>query len=73
MPLVKKCAVTAMSKNIAKEMKRCPARGKRRSKCQKRAVAIGYSVLRKACGVTSKRRMTPKQIVAIGKRRRKKR
>jgi len=73
MPLIKRCSATAMSRNIAVETKKCPASGKRKRKCQQRAVAIGYSVLRKACGVKSKRRMTPKQIVAIGKRRRKKR
>lgn len=60
MPLDKSCSADAMSTNTKNLV------GKE-GKAQKQAVAIAYSVLRKACGVSSdKGRMTPKQIVSFG-------
>jgi len=60
MPLDKGCSTDAMSKNIK-------ALVDKEGKPQKQAVAIAYSVLRKACGLQGKEQMTPKQIVAFGK------
>jgi hypothetical protein len=37
------------------------------------AVAIGYSKLKKACGCTSKRRLTPSRIITCGLRSRRRR
>lgn len=72
MPLVKRCTLAAMQANVRREIRgRCARkRGKGKAACQAQAVAIGYSVLRKACGVRTKKKLTPKQIVAIGARRR---
>lgn len=60
MPLDKGCSTSAMGKNIKSLVDQ-------EGKPQKQAVAIAYSVLRKACGVDGKERMTPKQIVSFGK------
>jgi Zn finger protein HypA/HybF involved in hydrogenase expression len=61
MPLDKSCSVDAMSSNIGKLVKD-------EKKDQKQAVAISYSVLKKACGVDGDEKMTPKEIVAMGKK-----
>lgn len=55
---IKKCSTKAMSQNI-RHYRHAGKEGPQ-------AVAIAYSVLKKACGVTSKERMTPKEIVAKG-------
>jgi hypothetical protein len=62
MPLDRGCSTKAMSKNIKTMVDR-------EGKPQDQAVAIGYSVLRKSCGVTGSdgEGMTPKQIVGAGK------
>lgn len=53
----KRCAVEAVSANIRHFI--C-----REGWAQPRAVAASLAILKKACGVKSTRRMTPKQIVA---------
>jgi len=52
------CDVAAVSRNISAEMKA--------GKPQKQAIAIGLSVLKRACGVPGDQKMTPKEIVAAG-------
>ena len=59
MPLDKGCSTAAMGKNIKGLVDQ-------EGKPQKQAVAIAYSVLRKACGIEGKEKMTPKQIVSFG-------
>ena len=54
MPLKKTCSLKAFKSNFKKEMKK-------RSKSQ--ALAISYKTLKDVCGVSSKKRMTPKEIV----------
>ena len=60
MPLSKGCSTKAMSDNISTLVNKD-------GKPQKQAVAIGYAVLKKACGVTGNEKMTPDEIVASGK------
>lgn len=62
MPLLKRCSTRAMSRNIG----RCRHEGRPAAQC----AAIAYSVLKRACGVKTKKRMTPKQIVARRRKRR---
>jgi hypothetical protein len=62
MPLAKTCSTKAMSKN----MRKCIREGESRSRC----AAMSYRTLKRACRVKSKKRMTPKQIVAKRRRRR---
>ena len=62
MPYQKRCSTKAMQENVRLFI--------REGKGQRQAVAIAYSVLKKACRCLMKRRMTPKQIVACGKRKR---
>jgi len=50
-----------MSSNISKMVK-----DEKKDKAQ--AVAISYSVLKKACGVEGEKKMTPKEIVAAGEK-----
>lgn len=59
MPLDKSCSTSAMSDNVSRLSKE--------GKPQDQAVAIAYSVLKKACGVKSGEKMTPSEIVARGK------
>lgn len=63
--LKKRCSVEAMSENVRQE--------RRRGRPAAQAAAIGYRTLKEACGCRSERRMTPKQIVACGKKRRRRR
>lgn len=56
MPLEKRCSTGAMQRNVRREVKA--------GKSQAQAAAIGYSTLKKACGVTTDRKLTPKEIVA---------
>ena len=56
MPLERRCSTKAMGRNVAREIKA----GKDKSQ----ASAIGYSTLKKACGVTTDKKLTPKEIVA---------
>lgn len=60
MPLIKRCSTKAFGKNIGAELKA--------GKPQKQAVAIGFSQLKKSCGVETDKRLTPSEIVARGKR-----
>lgn len=62
-PLIKRCSMDAFEKNI----RRMWREGKRAKGTQH--VAIALSTLKRACGVKSKRRMTPREIIAAGKER----
>jgi hypothetical protein len=57
------CSLVAFDRNVSREYKA----GKTAQGTQH--VAIAISVLKRACGVDSKGRMTPKEIVAAGKRK----
>lgn len=54
------CSLVAFDRNVSREYKA----GKTAQGTQH--VAIAISVLKRACGVDSKKRMTPKEIVAAG-------
>lgn len=58
-PLMKSCSTKAFGKNIGAELKA----GKPRNQ----AVAIGFSQLKKSCGVETDKKLTPKEIVARGR------
>ena len=60
MPLRRECSLEAFSKNIETEIKS--------GKPRPQSVAIAYSVLKKACGVKSKKKMTPKEIISMGRK-----
>lgn len=59
MPLNRTCSLDAVSDNIRREMEA--------GKSQAQAIAISLSVLKRSCGVDSKERMTPKEIVQAGR------
>jgi len=63
--LDKACSVDAFEKNVRREYHA----GKTAQGTQH--VAIALSVLKRACGVKSKKRMTTKEIVAAGERKKK--
>jgi hypothetical protein len=74
MPLLKRCSTKAFGKNVSKCVREKKRRGDRVVGVGTRqCVAISYSVLRKACRVRSKKRMTPKQVVARGRANRRRR
>lgn len=58
MPLDTSCSTTAHSANISQSIKD--------GKPQVQSLAVAFSVLKKACGVTSDKRMTAKEIVQAG-------
>ena len=60
--LKKICSVKSFKANVARNI--------REGYAPDQAVAISYAVLRKACGVKTTRRMSPKQIVRERQRRR---
>mgnify|MGYP001558305958 CR=1 FL=1 len=62
MPLDKSCSLDALQKNISRSYKE----GKKAKGTQH--VAIGLSVLKRACGVSDDSKMTPKEIVAAGQK-----
>jgi hypothetical protein len=65
MPLIKRCNTTSGSKNVAML--------RREGRPRAQAVAIALRQLKQSCGCKTDRRMTPKQIVACGKRKRRRR
>jgi hypothetical protein len=62
MPLLKRCSTKAMQANVRREI--------HRGRPQKQAVAIAYSVLKKACKCKAKKQLTPKETVTCGKKAR---
>jgi len=63
MPLDRRCSMDAFEANIRREY----YRGKTAKGTQHFAIAM--STLKRACGVTSKERMTPQQVIAAGKKK----
>jgi len=65
MPLKKECSMDAFRANVKRLLKEYPR--------SDQALAIAYSTLKKACGIDpgNEKRMTPSEIIAAGKRRRK--
>lgn len=70
MPLSRECSMEAVAANIRQWLKEkadeARKSGRSREELQQQAIAVALSTLKKSCGVTSKARMTPKQIVAAG-------
>lgn len=62
MALKKICSVKSFKANVARNV--------REGYPPNQAVAIAYATLRKACGVKTTRRMSPKQIVRTRQKRR---
>jgi hypothetical protein len=62
MPLDKTCSIEAFNNNIRRSIKE--------GKPQKQSVAIAYSILRKACEISSDQpQMTPSEIVKTSKKK----
>ena len=61
MPINKGCSISAFRENVSMLIRE----GRERDQ----ALAIAISTLKKACGVTSEKRMTPQGIVRAGKKK----
>jgi hypothetical protein len=72
MPLDKRCDTEAVSANIRKWLKEkadeARKAGRSREELHQQAIAVALSTLKTSCGVSSKAQMTPKEIVAAGRK-----
>jgi len=60
MPLRKRCSIDAFNYNVNLHKKKGDPPSKQ-------DIAIAYSVLRKACGIESKKKMTPSEMIRRNK------